>query len=129
MGVALDACAHKSAAAFGESALLEQLCGDIELARNIVRTFLADLPKRLEAIKGHLRSRDAKSIANQAHTIKGAASAVSAEALAKSALALELAGKAGDLEDARRIFATLQEEFSRLKQAMEDSFMIARATA
>jgi HPt (histidine-containing phosphotransfer) domain-containing protein len=110
-------------------ALLEQLSGDVEFARNVARTFLADLPKRIEAIQGHLSARDAKSVVHQAHTIKGAANAVSAASLAKSALALELAGKADDLADATRIFATLQEDFRRLESAMQGSRLLTRAVS
>jgi PAS domain S-box-containing protein len=108
-------------AIFDESALMERLSGDRDLARNIARTFLADIPRRVEAIRGHLDVSDAQQIAIQAHTIKGAAAAVSCVGLAKLALALERAGKAGDLESAKASFEELRDEVERLKKAMEDS--------
>ena len=106
---------------FDEASLLESLSGDRTLARNIVRTFLADMPCRVEALRGHLEAGDAKGIACQAHTIKGAAAAVSCDRLMRLALALEKAGKASDLESARASFESLRDELDRLENDMEDS--------
>jgi HPt (histidine-containing phosphotransfer) domain-containing protein len=63
-------------------------------------------------------------VASQAHTIKGAAAAVSGAGLLAEALALEKAVKAGDLEYARTRFQDLQKAFGQLKQAMEESSLL-----
>jgi len=65
-----------------------------------------------------------KGVASQAHTIKGAAATVSCESLRRLALALENAGKAGDLESARPCFENLRDEFTRLKKTIEDSSLL-----
>jgi HPt (histidine-containing phosphotransfer) domain-containing protein len=91
------------------------------LAQAIARSFLADIPGRIQALLGHLDARDAKGVESQAHTIKGAALTVGSEGLAKLALALEQVGKAGDLMSATAGFGMLNSEFQRLQRAMEAS--------
>ena len=113
---------------FDESSLLERLSGDRALARNIARTFLADIPHRVEALRDHLDAGDTKGVASEAHTIKGAAATVSCEGLMRLALALEMAGKASDLASARASFENLRDEFKRSKKAMEDSSLLGITT-
>ena len=114
-----------SAAVFDEEALVERAVGDRDLAQAIARSFLADVPGRMEALRGHLACGDAKAVQHQAHTIKGAAAAVGGECVARLALALEQAGKAGDLEAAGSGLEALVSAFERLKQAMEASALLA----
>jgi PAS domain S-box-containing protein len=112
-------------AVFDEAALVERAVGDRELAQAIARSFLADVPVRMEALRDHLASGDAKAVQHQAHTIKGAAGAVGGEGVAQLALALERSGKANDLEAARSGLEALVSEFERLKQAMEASALLS----
>ena len=109
---------------FGESELLEQLADDRNLAAEIIRTFLEDIPKRIEALRGLLDAGDAKGVEHQAHTIKGAAAAVSGKSLMAVAFELEVAGKSGDLATAAATLATLRSRFERLKKAMEVSSLL-----
>jgi len=60
------------------------------------------------------------------HTLKGAAATVGGECLEEWALALERAGRAGDLSSAGSTFAELVAEFERLRQAMEASALLGR---
>jgi signal transduction histidine kinase/CheY-like chemotaxis protein/HPt (histidine-containing phosphotransfer) domain-containing protein len=105
---------------FDEASLLDRLSGDRTLAQTIVRTFLADIPQRLVALRDYLHAGDAKGVTNQAHTIKGAAATVGCEGLRRLALALEQTGKASDLEAARPCFENLRDELDRLKKTLED---------
>jgi len=112
------------ATVFREAALIEMADGDRALAQAIARSFLADIPNRLEALRGHLSSGDAKAVELQAHTIKGAASTVGDDVFARLALALERSGNAGDLVVARAGLEALISEFERLKQDMEASALL-----
>jgi HPt (histidine-containing phosphotransfer) domain-containing protein len=114
-----------AAASFDEAALVKRAVGDRELAQAIARSFLADIPDRMEALRGYLASGDAKAVQHQAHTIKGAAAAVGGEGVAQLALALERSGKAGDLHAAQPDFEALVFEFERLKRAMQASALLA----
>jgi CheY-like chemotaxis protein len=119
----------ESGSLFDEVSLLERLSGDRTLAQDIARTFLTDIPQRVEALRDHLDARDPKGVACQAHTIKGASAAVGCESLRRLALALEKAGKASDLESARPIFENLRDEFERIKKAIEDSALLSITAA
>jgi len=106
-------------AAFDEKALLDSVLCDRSLAKAIASTFLDDVPKQLERLQGYLQEGDVHSAGRQAHTIRGAASAVGATSLANEALKLEQAGKAGDLEKARSCFGELQAQFEPLTRSMQ----------
>jgi signal transduction histidine kinase/CheY-like chemotaxis protein/HPt (histidine-containing phosphotransfer) domain-containing protein len=105
---------------FDEASLLDRLSGDRTLAQTIVRSFLADIPQRVLALRNHLDTGDAKGVTYQAHTIKGAAATVGCAGLSRLALALERAGKASDLESARPYLENLRDELERLKKPLQD---------
>ena len=110
---------------FDQVALVERAVGDQDLARRILLSFLADIPDRMTALRGHLDAGDIKNVERQAHTIKGAAAAVGSERLAKLAFALEQSGHAGDLLDAQSGLEMLVYEFEHLKAAIEASSLFA----
>jgi PAS domain S-box-containing protein len=114
---------------FDEVALVERAVGDRELAQAIARSFLADIPGRLEALRGHVACGDAKAVQHQAHTIKGAAATVGGAGVAQLALALERMGHAGDLLAAGPGLEALAAEFNRLKLAIEFSPLLAASKA
>jgi signal transduction histidine kinase/HPt (histidine-containing phosphotransfer) domain-containing protein/AmiR/NasT family two-component response regulator len=116
-----DSCARIDTAIFDETSLVERLMGDHDLAREIARCFLDDIPTRIEALRGCLDAEDAKGAQRQAHTIKGAAANVSGDALSKLAAELDQAGKAGDLGTVRAGLGDLRAKFEQLKRAMERS--------
>jgi HPt (histidine-containing phosphotransfer) domain-containing protein len=109
---------------FGESELLDRLVNDRALARAILHSFLEDIPKRIEALNGFLDKQDAKGVEFQAHTIKGAAAAVSGKSPMNMAFELEQAGKVGDLEAAAAKLAALRHRFERLKTAIQVSNLL-----
>jgi CheY-like chemotaxis protein len=110
-------------AIFVESTLLDRLMGDRDAARGIAEGFLQDLPKQLESLDGYLARGDAKGIERQAHTIKGAAAAVSGLALADVASNMERAGRKGDLETARGSVDSLKDRFKQLRVAIESTLL------
>jgi CheY-like chemotaxis protein/HPt (histidine-containing phosphotransfer) domain-containing protein len=113
-------------ATFNAGALIERTMGDHALAEAVARSFLADAPGRIETLRGHLEAGNAKDVELQVHTLKGAAATVGGECLADWALALERAGRAGDLASVGSAFAELAAEFERLRQAMEGSDLLGK---
>ncbi|HEY5281206.1 MAG TPA: ATP-binding protein, partial [Polyangia bacterium] len=113
-------------ATFDAAALLERAMGDHALAEAVARSFLADAPRRIAILRGHLEAGNAKDVELQAHTLKGAAATVGGEGLVSWALAIEQAGRAGDLASAGSAFAELAAEFERLRQAMEGSALLGK---
>ena len=116
---AADATAD--AAVFDEAALVERLMGDHELARDVLRGFLDDLPRQIDTLERTLAENDLALATRQAHTIKGAASTVSAEALRQLAAAIEAAGRAADLPTMKALVPGLRPSFDALKASIEAS--------
>jgi CheY-like chemotaxis protein/HPt (histidine-containing phosphotransfer) domain-containing protein len=104
------------------AAMLERLMGDEDLARTIREGFLNDIPQQIARLKEYLEAGDAASAARQAHTIKGAASNVGAEALRAVAFELEKAGQAGDLGAVNARMDILEAAFDQLRREMNEAF-------
>jgi PAS domain S-box-containing protein len=88
--------------------------------RDHTQSFLDDIPRQIEALRGYLDASNAASAERQAHSIKGASAGVGGEALRALAFAMEKAGKAGDLGSVRARMDDLEREFVRLKEAMAE---------
>jgi HPt (histidine-containing phosphotransfer) domain-containing protein len=107
-----------SAVVFDRAGMLERLMNDADLARVVTETFLDDIPRQIEALRGFLDAWDAPGAERQAHSIRGASSNVGGEALRALAFEMEKAGKAGDLGAVRARMDDLERGFARLKEAM-----------
>lgn len=117
--------AISAATVWDRAALLDRLMGDEELLVDIVQGFLQDLPQQIDAIDSMLSAKALARVAQQAHTIKGAAANISAVQVSKAAYEVEKAAKAGagdaldqKRNELRRAFAALQQMMARyLRQA------------
>jgi HPt (histidine-containing phosphotransfer) domain-containing protein len=91
---------------------LDRVGGDQELLAEVAQLFLDDYPNNLREIEEALRISDPKLLERAAHTLKGAASNFGADPVVQPALALEMAGRAGNLSqtsgDFQRLTAALQ---------------------
>jgi len=81
-----------------------RLAGEQRLKATL-RKFVARLPERFSEGEAAVRSRDAAAIAAFAHWLKGSAGSMGYDAFVPPALQLEQAAKAGDLDQAARLFA------------------------
>ena len=104
---------------FDKAGMMARLMDDQNLARMVIECFLEDIPRQIEALRSYLEAGDARCAERQAHTIKGAAANVGAEALRAAAFEMEKAGKAGDLAAIKARMAGLETEFDRLRIAMK----------
>ena len=107
--------------------LLSRVLDDRALAQAVVRSFVGDMPRQLDALERFVEAGDAKGAERQAHSIKGAAATVSGERMARAAGRIELAGRAGDLGAAGDAAAELKALFEELRAAMERSDLLAGA--
>jgi len=103
---------------FNRQALLQRVDGDEELLEEMVTIFLEYTPQQLDEIRQALDLGDAPGLQGKAHSVKGAAASISAEALQQAAGALEAAGRNRDLEQAAIQLKALAQEFSRFQAAM-----------
>jgi CheY-like chemotaxis protein len=117
-GVVGDAAPEAGGGAFDEAAALENTDGDEELLRHLAGVFLADVPRLLGEIRAALAGRDGGRLRQAAHSLKGAAQALSARRAAEAALRLEVAGRAGAWADADGAIDGLVREADRLEVAL-----------
>jgi PAS domain S-box-containing protein len=93
---------------------LERVEGDRDLLEEIVRIFTSECSSNMDAIRQALSAGDAPLLDRLAHTIKGAAANLSADAVSAAALKIEKLAAAGNLPDARESVDKLQCEIARL---------------
>jgi CheY-like chemotaxis protein len=105
-------------AGFDKRILLDRLEGDEELFKEIVKTFLDDVPLQIEKMKQALREENLNQLEKQAHALKGAAMNIGGNALQTVAFALEVSGKNLDLNRAGPLVQNIDKEFESLKKAL-----------
>ena len=103
---------------FDRTVMMARLLGDEDLANTVIQGFLQDIPRQIETLRGCLETGNAVGAERQAHSIKGAAANIAAEALRTLAFEIEKAATGGDLGTAKASMAELEKAFDRLRQAM-----------
>jgi CheY-like chemotaxis protein/HPt (histidine-containing phosphotransfer) domain-containing protein len=92
LSVAKPPCAAVPAARlFDDAALLERIGGDVEFGREMIELFVQSTAEVLARITAALNAPEAAAVRGLAHTLKGSAATVSADAIARCAAALESA--------------------------------------
>lgn len=97
---------------------LERVGGDRELLEEVAQLFLDDYPNSIAEIRTALDAGDPKGVERGAHTLKGAVSNFGADSVVETALALEMAGRNGDLSTAPEEFLRLNERLSALHEEL-----------
>lgn len=92
-----------------------------ELAETITQAFLSDMPVQIERLAAAAAADDARQSEQQAHRIKGAAANMGAAALEQAALAVEQAGKAGDVLTLRGLMPQVPRQFEILRAVLEEA--------
>ena len=103
-----DQGAPASAPLFDWAELLGNLEGDEEFARSILGDALTEIPKGVAKLQEDCAVGNCREISLQSHTIKGMAAYLCTAALRESALQVETAARAGDLDTARDLLAELE---------------------
>ena len=104
--------------AFNETAMLDQLMGDHEMARTVLANFLRNTPPRIAALIDEARSPDPAAIRDLAHAIRGAADYVGATALSRAAVRIEQSGSGLSPEAVCELATAVVGEFARFKLAL-----------
>ena len=118
--------AAEAPAIFDECGFLGRLMDDRALAVEVMDGFLADCPLQLALLRERLDEADVKGSRRQAHKLKGAAASVSAEGVRASALEMEKAATAGDLDSVRNLLPHVAEEFRRLSAVLQQTGWLDR---
>ena len=117
---------ESSAVVFDGDSLLQRLMGDRELARNILIGFLQDAPSQLKNLQSRLDKADTPGLKLLAHTLKGSAATVGANALCASAKAMEAEVMSGNLDGCRGLLAQAIEHFDRFRVKLEDDGWVSK---
>jgi HPt (histidine-containing phosphotransfer) domain-containing protein len=102
---------------FDAAALQRRVLHDEELFHDVITSFCEDLPTRIQQLRTALDAGDFSAVQRHAHTIKGTAANVAADALSALALSIEQAATSGSA-DLPRLSERLQPEFERLRSAV-----------
>ena len=106
--------------------------GNEKLAQSLVKSFLADAPKKISDIRRAVAQKNPAKLATAAHAFKGAAAIFGAPQVVAAARNLEAMGKAGNPDGAEKEFQALESEFARLKTellALQPKPAAGRATS
>jgi HPt (histidine-containing phosphotransfer) domain-containing protein len=106
---------------FAEADLRERLMDDADVAALIVSRFLADTPQQIGVLKACLENGDIVSAQRQAHSIKGAASNVSAPSLQKAAELIQEAIEQRAWKEAAVMLPRLSEQLELYRSALKKS--------
>ena len=111
---------HSQIPVFDKAGLMERVMDDEGLAQNLIEVFLDDIPNQIKTLRGYLDAGDISGAEHQSHTIKGASANLSGDALRVVAFEMEKAAKAGNLKYVTAQLPELENQFSRLKEAMDE---------
>ena len=103
---------------FDREGVLDRLMGGEALAAKVTAVFTGLFPGMMTELRRALDAADAPLAQRQAHSIKGAAANVGANALSVLALQMEQAAKEGKLEEVRRDLESLQSAFDAFLAAV-----------
>lgn len=95
--------------------LLDRVGGDTKLARQMIRTFLRDTPKRVAEIRKALKREDRETVASLAHALKGSVSVFGADAARDYAQELQGLAHHGDFHTATTVQSHLEREIAKLQ--------------
>ena len=92
--------------------------GASELISELIEAFGADTAPRLGQMRQALANADTKGLSDAAHTIKGSAQQMGADAMASICQELELAAMDTTASDLVRLLTALEAEFDEVSRAM-----------
>jgi len=111
---------------FNREDLLDRLSNDMDFVLSIIQTFSEDLPKLYTILQEYLEKGDLQSGQRQAHTIKGAAANLGAEALKEVAYTMERACADRDSQRAQECMEDLEAQVLILLKALQDELSVHR---
>jgi two-component system, sensor histidine kinase and response regulator len=93
--------------------------GEPDFVGELIELFLHDAPPQLAALRDAIEEEDADSVELIAHTLKGSSGSMGAKKMAEICAELQNVGASGDPARAPRLFERLEEEFGRVRPALE----------
>jgi len=88
--------------------MMSEFAGDEEILKEIMESFVTNLPEMIAAIATAIANNDCKALEFSAHTVKGSASNFYVQAVVDSAFVLENQGRAGVMTNALENYKVLE---------------------
>lgn len=98
---------------------LSRVGGDSELLQEMAQIFLEECPSQMLAVRSAVAARDPKAVERSAHSLKGSVGNFGATMAQQAALALEMLGRRGQLEDVDSALYQLEDAIHQLQPEME----------
>lgn len=86
----------------------------------LIQTYVADSRIRIQGLREALADGDADQFAKAAHSFKGSCVNIGAPRLGALCFEAEKLGKAGQLEDAPAVLASIEQEFEDIAQRLRN---------
>ena len=93
--------------------------GEPDVLHELIGLFLADVPPQLVVLREAVEVSDARSVERIAHTLKGSCGSMGTTRMAAIGAELMDAARSEDLTAAPRLLFALEEEFGRVRAALE----------
>ncbi len=111
---------EESYTVFDPEELLDLACGDRALARELVDTFLDDIPKQLAELRAALQRGDGQELRRVAHKIKGSVGNFSAPTAIAAAKRLDEYAHSGEWSQLEGECTSLEREIQHLSVALRE---------
>lgn len=98
----------------------KQVWDDAVFLDTLIANFLSEVPQLVDELERAIKCGDLRELQSLGHRLRGASAILSASTLSTRSKALELAGKAGDLNLASELAADLIRELHKLMEALEE---------
>jgi PAS domain S-box-containing protein len=108
---------------FDREEFFELTMGDVSLAVDIAKAFLADAPQTLSRLADAAAEGDAHAASRFAHTLKGSGANMGGKKFVSIAKRIEAAGAAGDLELVRQLLPELNAAWEVLAAELRNCFL------
>jgi CheY-like chemotaxis protein/HPt (histidine-containing phosphotransfer) domain-containing protein len=96
--------------------------GKPDLLTRTINLYLVESPKLMQQLKQAALTSDAPEIVRSAHSLKSCSANVGATVLSRYFADIEMSGRRADAEEARRIFAKIEDEHDRVQCALSAEF-------
>jgi two-component system, sensor histidine kinase and response regulator len=93
--------------------------GEPDILKELIELFLEYVPPQLKALREAAEMEDAHSVERTVHTLKGSCGNLGAVKMVAICAELEEIGRSGDLTTTPELIFRLEEEFGRVRAALE----------
>lgn len=98
---------------FNHGPALERAMEDKDFLLMVVNEFIKTLPEKISAIEKNFEEKDMVGLTQKAHSLRGSASTIGADAISAAALELEKAGDIGDMNAFLKKIQRVKDEFQK----------------